>query len=356
MGKKIKVAPTQRKGAKSSWDNALELPRNHPGVQQRRVGLERFNYVMLRASPFMLGLALVVWILTAMANAGEDPEVAAPVVIDSPTKALAITTTEAWLAGPTSALPNGKFISWNGVSTMDKPALSDTEIEQETEQPTVEIHTMSVAGEDGRLYSTEVQVATLASTGSKVVGDPSLIPVQTNGGGSIGDINPWPTSKQTSVTDGITQAAKTWASSYLSRDPSQLKQTIGDPSADHFYQPLYGASLVSVEVTAVSTMDFDPLDKERVAKTSLARVKVFLNWEGQTFDKSEAPFITFDLLLEKADTATPVVVAWGGPGSAPTLAPFGNAQNRAVIVPEVTAEQKKKADAANTPVPAPTEK
>ena len=34
------------------------------------------------------------------------------------------------------------------------------------------------------------------------------------------------------------------------------------------------------------------------------------------------PTLTYDLLLDKADTAAPVVVAWGSPGAA--LEPYGN--------------------------------
>ena len=35
--------------------------------------------------------------------------------------------------------------------------------------------------------------------------------------------------------------------------------------------------------------------------------------------------VSFDVLVTGADTAAPRVVAWGGPGSGPTLVPFGNA-------------------------------
>ena len=37
------------------------------------------------------------------------------------------------------------------------------------------------------------------------------------------------------------------------------------------------------------------------------------------------PPVAFDVLVTGADTAAPRVVAWGGPGTGPTLVPFGNA-------------------------------
>ena len=37
------------------------------------------------------------------------------------------------------------------------------------------------------------------------------------------------------------------------------------------------------------------------------------------------PPVTFDVLVTGADTAAPRVVAWGGPGTGPTLVPYGNA-------------------------------
>jgi hypothetical protein len=58
-------------------------------------------------------------------------------------------------------------------------------------------------------------------------------------------------------------------------------------------------------------------------------VTVSLLWKGEkapAFGSSTSgPQTTMDLLLERADTAAPVVVAWGPPGSGPGLVPYQNA-------------------------------
>jgi hypothetical protein len=73
-------------------------------------------------------------------------------------------------------------------------------------------------------------------------------------------------------------------------------------------------------------------------------------------DGSLAP-LSFDVLLERADTATPNIVAWGTPGSGPTLTPYANAVTDDVTVSEAAASATVTTTtvaAATTTVPAAT--
>ncbi|MGO3234168.1 MAG: hypothetical protein ACTIKT_11945, partial [Microbacterium sp.] len=81
-----------------------------------------------------------------------------------------------------------------------------------------------------------------------------------------------------------------------------------------------------------------------------ARVEVVLWWEGQERPEREstssrpAP-VTFDVLIENPNTATPLVTAWGAPGSGPSLVAYENAVNG------VSADSLERGEDFATPTP-----
>jgi len=133
--------------------------------------------------------------------------------------------------------------------------------------------------------------------------------------------SPWPGLQVSASVPGPVQAAvQSWLAAWASGNPQTLLQATGDPSVEHSYVPLYGVAGASLAgITAAA--DYGP------AGQMLVEAQVYIAWRGQSMAavQGQSNLTTLDLLVERATTATPVVVAWGPPGSGPTLHPYQNA-------------------------------
>ncbi len=117
-----------------------------------------------------------------------------------------------------------------------------------------------------------------------------------------------------------------WLAAYTSGDPAALKQVVGDPDSNRSYLPLSGVTLSSPSIGPVGWLWGDDQNRgqDPLPHQALLRVTVGGAWAGQTpAPGGTVPTLTYDLLLDKADTAAPVVVAWGSPGA--PLTEYGNA-------------------------------
>ncbi|MHB8319949.1 MAG: hypothetical protein ACYDEP_12100 [Acidimicrobiales bacterium] len=98
--------------------------------------------------------------------------------------------------------------------------------------------------------------------------------------------------------------------------------SVGDPNTTHAYIPLSGVTSATDTVVAAAN---------RPGGAQIVQIALTIVWNGESTTTTTSPSgttppqTTMDLLIERANTAAPVVVAWGPPGSGPTLKPYQNA-------------------------------
>lgn len=262
--------------------------------------------------------------------------------VSDPGKFAAYQSLQAWLASVPNPLPGGQIVSWDGSV---KPAdFTTSKVSRMTENFTV------VDGA-GRGYTAAFQVAIDPRGGAQTVAGPSLVPVISAAtDGWAQDQTPWPgIQANTQVSDSVSAAVNSWAKAYTSGDPDQLRLAVGDTNAADSYVPMSGVASVETQATASTTT------KEGL----VVRAQVVLHWAGRSANTSTQP-LEFDLLVLRADTAAPQVVAWGAPGSGLTAKPYQNAiQVPADLesTPTASASPSSKSydtAGASAPAPAPT--
>lgn len=320
--------PKQRQSSKTAasddffLDNAEELPRADVGGVTKLKSRARFYRGYIITACVLLPFTAVGYLALLPSYLADDTVEVAQVRLDTPTKAAAVNAVSQWLSSTSQPLPGGFMLSWDGVEESTAPVTSVDENGRETSIPGLETHKMTLATAGGSLFTTTVQVAWDPATGPQVIGGPSLAPTAPSSDEASGTLNPWLGTTESTSNASITQAAAAWVEAYTSGEPDRLRLATGDPSAANSYVPL-------VQVLEAGDV--------RVAKTAtredgftLARVEFTIIWEGTPLDASGEPesggaLFTYDLLLDRANTASPVVVAWGGAGTGLDLAPYSNA-------------------------------
>jgi hypothetical protein len=279
------------------------------------------------------------------------PAVEAP-SISSPAKGAAMKAVTAWVSTNPSPVPGGVVQSWDGFKRLETVVLDNGK-----PSPTIEIHTMTVISSTGNLYTTSIQMSYSDTSGVQVIGAPSLMPYAPDG--TIVAGMPWPGKKSVSAPESVNDAVEVWANAYTSGNPSTLRQTVGDPEQAHAYVPLSGIkSIKSVAILEAAGKPTDAEEKEgvRSPENIVARVTFEVLWAGQTTGTSK---ITYDVLVAKANSGSPVVVAWGGPGEGFSLEPFSNALigrdvvTDADLAKKLEDEAKKKTAEPTTPAATP---
>ena len=250
-----------------------------------------------------------------------------PLVLEA--RAIATTTVNRWLAADPSPLPGGQLLSWNYAEDVEALAPVPTNNDgQEVPWDRIVVHDMTVT--DGTtMFSARLSTSVDPTEGVHVVGTPSLVPyAPAASSGFSGPV--WPGAQSVTTTEAVSESITQWARAFTSGDPSTLRLAVGDPNPDHSYMPLVGAELEGVNVVATTVqqhmLDDDgrpPVDPEQV----VARVELTLSWEQHEDSETNtnAQPVTYDVLVDQADTASPNIVAWGGPGQGPVLAPYANA-------------------------------
>lgn len=304
----------------------------------KRRGVRVLLWVILVSSPITgLALAAVVANRGPATAAGASSSVAAGV--SSPGRTAATLSLLAWLE--TAGAPRGaEILSWDGAASV--PAVVNVNANGQPLTPPVgftsEVNRFTVVDSAGRAFRASVQVMVDPRGGAEVLGGPFLEPVATVATDGWTDGGPWAgLVASTSATDSVKTAVQGWATAYTSGDSGVLRLALGDTSSEHAYLALAGVSGVSTDVLSVAQLT--PTDKGRV----VARVSMLVQWAGRALqvddpkvDKDKAAMVV-DLLIERADTAAPLVTAWGAPGSGPTLTRYGNAvvsvSREAVVLP-----------------------
>lgn len=242
-------------------------------------------------------------------------------------RAVATTSIEDWLAQPQSPLPGGRILSWDGTAAVPRSVRmneNNQDVSAE-DQFQSEINTFTLTDQHHRLWTASVLVKIDPRGGAKVEGGPSLMPKLTAAGDGWEEGSPWPgiESDPTVLTDQLKTAVTGWAEAYTSGDPSKLTVAVGDPDNSHIYVPMSGIKSVEANVRDGAAQTYGQ------PGLVIAQVELDILWVGQTPPESGSSrnniLTTMDVLIDKADTASPVIVAWGAPGSGPTLTKYANA-------------------------------
>lgn len=264
--------------------------------------------------------------------------------VDSAGKSAAIIAENAWISATPSPLVGGKIVAWNGFDVKPKPKVSEA-MSKIVNNPdyTIEIHHFTLTDSQGLDYSSDVAVAVSAVHGSSALGTPSLTPIPPAASGWASN-GAWYGLKNENVPAPVTAAIESWSKAYTSGNPTVLGQNVQDPKANHGYVPLTGVDSVkssTVQAGSVPIVDADGRASNATPATLIVQVQLEIVWAtgtpASTQETNGNRMITYDLLIHHADTASPVVVAWGGAGSGTTLTPYSNA----VIDRKIEAQESK---------------
>jgi hypothetical protein len=235
---------------------------------------------------------------------------------------------EDWLGTDPQPVPGGRIVSFlSATPTGTAKRGSDTQTDEGVNAQ-LTTYRFVVADSSSRLYQASIQLARSAKEGTTQLGTPALVPIPSGTNPAAGENTwPWPGLDEVSVTSEYDTAVEAWAKAFTSGDPAALKQVVGDPDSAHSYLPLSGVTFTNIQIGQVGALwgkDQEPSETARPERV-IARVSVSAEWSGHTAqNNSQYPTITYDLLLDRANTGAPVVVAWGAPGTA-SLTPYSNA-------------------------------
>lgn len=319
-----------RNQADDFWGNdAEELPRADVEAVHSTTKRLRLYKIWVISSVVLLPVALLA-IISFMPKFLEKPYVAPPVnnQLDSPTKPVAMQTVKDWLAKQPSPLPGGQVLSWDGVQVQAEPAMeTDPNTNQVQETQGLQLHTLTVVSPSGSFFTTQVQVGYSPVRGAKVIGEPTLIPRAPDDKQTWPNLTPWPNLANVSKTEPVEQAVNAWAKAFTSGDPDALRLNVGDTGANRSYIPLIQVTASDVRVSDVASQKpakGDSTDKK--PSQVVAQVSFAIVWQTTPIGRGETPSrVTYDVLIEQADTPAPKVVAWGGAGTGESLKPYMNA-------------------------------
>lgn len=323
-----------RRARVDRWSQAVEVPRaDLPDAnrQHRRAKVLRvavWSILGLAGLNAFMGLSQLA---TAAQTTGETAVTAAE---GGRARAVATLAVRDWLEQDPSPLPGGFLLTWDTVTTLAWPAGRETDVGPAPYD--VEVHTFTLATPSGSRFTATVQVAADDAHGLQVVAGPSLVPLAPDDPAEWASDTPWPGSAPVPVPPDVEAAVGVWAAAFISDDPAALRLAVGDPQPGRSYTPLSGPALTGVRVNAAAASAGEPATTGAPAPaTVIAQVTLTLDWQPGTPDAggpvgAEA---TYDVLVRRADTASPAVTAWGGPGQGPTLVDFGNAVTGREITP-----------------------
>lgn len=329
----------KKSNTQSIWDEQQVSVPNEELVRMSKVKkagrfkwLRRGVWLSIFLTPVLL-LAAAAWYVDAQ---NPDPVAAPPTSLeinDSIGKDAATTTVRDWLASNPQPIPGAQLLSWNGYTTQPKPAIADAETSETAAGVFVpewnkETHYFSVRAGNGTLFRVTVEADADRTLGARVTSTPSfepLLPEVTSGWKDSPE--PWFGYQSTQTTENISASVNDWLAAYVSGNPATLRNIVGDQDAAHFYMPLSGIQKATATVERVSFKPSDAPDAPVIENpdTVIARIQVKLLWNGQVQENLDSfARLSFDLLIQNANTASPRIVAWGGPGSGPELKPYQN--------------------------------
>lgn len=290
------------------------------GLKWKRRALYTIAFGAIPVMAFM-GMAMFA---NASAVAESSGTTSSRTVNSSGGKSEAWRAMQAWLGSNPAPIPGAEIVSWDGFETEVPPPPAEGSGAAPATY-VLETHDFTVQRGD-TMWVASVQVAVDNVLGATAMASPALTPiVKVN----VAASSPWFGLTSGSATPAVTQAIQTWAAAYTSGDADTLQQIVQDRDTSRSYVPLKGVEeLVSVTPGVAGSPTVDGVPDP---STLIIRVDMKLWWEGgkpevaPNESQPDPTPISYDLLIHFADTATPVVVAWGAPGSGDNLTAYQNA-------------------------------
>lgn len=350
----------RRSAADRWWENpevAVPLIENNPARQRRRQRrvMKIYLYAAALLFPFLL---LTLIILGAQKINGT---VSAPSTVaqtqQTETSALAQIQLEQWLTTTPAPVAGGRILALIGATSTPPPPPQRGETASDAALNT---YVFTVTDSAQLLYRASLQMSVSPTTGVHMVATPALLPVPPiSSAVADSQVWPWPGVESGSKDPAYASAVTSWAAAYTSGDASALKQVVGDPDENRGYLPLTGVAFSGVAMTQVG----DLWGKDQKPQQAGRPQRVLIRVQAQqtvvtpgasagssssvsSSSDSAAATVTYDLLLDRANTATPVVVAWGSPGA--VLQPYSNAivgQDTTAMIAQQQAQQQAEATA-----------
>ncbi len=305
------------------FPEAVEAPRRGaPDTNALFRRQRRYRFVVWMCV-ILTPVAMIALLASTTHHTSRAPVATSSGAASSAGKVAATIQVEKWLKSTPNPLLNGRIVSWDGAYDIPR-----SPVKAGPSMPAiafkVEVDRFTVQGDPG-VFEADVEVA-LTLPAPVALGGPSLIPYQLGSPGSPATQNgPWPGLAATSsVPPAVSEAVQSWADAYTSGNPATLALAVGDPNTADHYTPLSGVTEVSA--TAVDAAQVG----EAKADDMAVEITLDITWADQkpnsqsVPDNPQGPQTTLDLLVERAHTAAPAVVAWGPPGSGPTLTAYQN--------------------------------
>ena len=333
-GKRSSVRSGSSGPALLDWyeDGADEVPSpslpDARRLARRQVWTRRYVKWSVVACPLLL--------LVALAAVTRTTKHAATLPPGSPGQVAATIAIDKWLAETPSPLPGASILSFDGSSRVAPP--KGYKGPPLTWAGAIESFTLVSHPESSspQVWRVGVEVAIDKSGGAVALSGPSFLLAGEAQPGSWDQGGPWPGLQMTSSVSGSVQSViNNWLSAYTSGSDAELHLAVGDPNSSHTYVALSGVRQASDTVLAAA-----PVGKASQGNlvVEVALDLVFdhehLPPPGQSglgvtgtsgTASSTGPQTTMDLLVAHASSAAPVVVAWGPPGSGPSLHSYENA-------------------------------
>lgn len=328
------MAAWRRKNKQREWWSApLQVPTDNgldTGARWRAARRMRWFVTGSVLLCPVLALALILVVSQTLSGGREPTVVPTQVEVPSQVRAVALDEVTSWLAADPSPLPGATVLGWDRA----EQALTRGATPLGWEVWTAYV----LASTKDAVYQVGVQVNYSPTAGAEVAGTPSLdlVPPSQEGWSN----NDWAGAVPVTVDDATARAINAWAQAFVSGDSDALTTVVADPDVSHLYVPLSGISEVSVTVdraaARATTVEATP-----DATTLMVSVRLSITRTGA----QQAVEVSYDLLVTGAGTGGARVVAWGPPGTGPTLKAWDNA---------VTGRPRTGGPAEPTPVAAPT--
>ena len=324
------MARKQPPSGASDWlSSADELPRETQIVYKDRQRRQWWYRLAIKGAVFSIPVIAILLIIV-FGSMSRPAAVTATESVNTESRSAATIAVRSWLSANPSPVPGtGSIVSWNNAVRVKKPVQSDQDAKRNPLPAyDTDVQNFTVVDGNGQTYSVDVQVAVDPKTGSHVIGTPSLAPIPGDPAQAPTGA-PWIGLHSVGAPAAVTTAVNAWAEAYTSGKADTLAQAVGDSDPKDTFVPLGGVKSHSISITSAAWLPTADEAKAGAVTSDLmvARVNLSVVYLGQTPPTHDNPgtFISYDLLIKKANTAAPVVVAWVGPGLGTTAKEYTNA-------------------------------
>lgn len=259
---------------------------------------------------------------------------------DKPGKDVALQAANSWLTGSNTAFKSGVANLWwdsaNSVSSADTSAGK--------QGVTYWNHTISFTDLADGSTRTITQMVSVKDGVATAVGSPTILPKTVTGSNTSNSYNP-DNYLTIDRPETLNNVVKAWANAYLGKDVNALTVLVGDPDANHVFQPASVGTLTNASIGwlyecderghAVSKEQRSDNPEYGVASLSLSftpYAKASSGDDSQTKqDDNTTATTSITVLIHNPTAGSARIVDWGADGNLTALAPYGNAIDKTAV-------------------------